>query len=66
MNKEKENLGVIVERIATKYAKLVENRIDAIQGDLTGIDLSDTYDGIQRLGHIVATMERFGRMESAD
>ncbi|RKJ01962.1 hypothetical protein D7X87_18675 [bacterium D16-54] len=66
MNKEKENLGVIVERIATKYAKLVENRIDAIQGDLTGIDLRDTYDGIQMLGHIVATMERFGRMESAD
>lgn len=66
MNKEKENLGVIVERIAAKYAKLVENRIDTVKGELTGIDLRDTYDGIQMLGHIVATMERFSRMEITD
>ncbi len=53
-----------VERIAVKYAKAVEKRIDSVQGGLTGTDLRDVYDGIQMLGHIVATLERASRMDS--
>jgi len=52
-----------VERIAEKYAALVEKRIDNVQ-ILTGTDLRDIYDGIQMLGHITATLERFSLMKS--
>lgn len=61
MNKE---LKETTERIAEKYARLVEERIDKIE-ELTGKDLRDIYEGIQMLGHITATLERFSRMENA-
>lgn len=54
-----------VERVAEKYAGLVENRIDSAK-ELTGQDLHDIYEGIQMLGHIVATLERFSRMDKTD
>ena len=58
----KENeLKETVERVAEKYASLVEKRIDRTE-DLTGTDLHDIYEGIQMLGHVVATLERFSRM----
>lgn len=57
-----EDFNAIVRRIAVKYAKLVEERIDAVQNGLTGEDLRDAYDGIQMLGNITATMERFSRI----
>lgn len=60
MNKE---LKETTERIAEKYAKLVEERIDSTE-ELTGKDLRDIYEGIQMLGHIMATLERFSRMEN--
>lgn len=51
-----------VEQISEKYAVLVEKRIDKAD-ELTGTDLRDIYESIQMLGHIVATLERFSRME---
>lgn len=51
-----------VEQVAKKYANLVEKRIDGAN-ELTGVDLHDIYEGIQMLGHIVATLERFSRMD---
>lgn len=51
----------MVRRIAIKYAKLVEGRIDAVETSLTGTDLRDIYDAIQMLGHITATMDRLNR-----
>lgn len=52
-------------RISKKYMALVERRIDGAD-ELTGENLRDIYDGIQMLGHIVATMERFSRMEQCE
>ena len=60
LNQEK--LKETVENIAKKYAALVEKRIDKTQ-ELAGTDLHEIYEGIQMLGHIVATLERFSRME---
>ncbi len=60
MEDDKE-LKQTVGRIAGKYAALVEKRIDGVQV-LTGTDLKDIYDGIQMLGHITATLERFNRI----
>jgi len=57
-----EKLENIVKNVAEKYAALVEKRIDNTQ-ELTGTDLHDIYEGIQMLGHIVATLERFSRMK---
>lgn len=51
-----------VERIAGKCADLVEKRIESTK-ELTGDDLHDIYSGIQMLGHITMTLERFNRME---
>lgn len=59
---EQSKLRSTVERVAEKYANLVEKRIDNAE-DLTGTDLHDIYEGIQMLGHIVATLERFSRMK---
>lgn len=56
-----EELKEKVEKIAVKYADLVEKRIDSAE-ELTGTELRDIYDGIQMLGHITATLERFSRM----
>lgn len=53
-----------VARIAAKYAKLVEDRIDSVKNGLTGEDLHDVYDGIQMLGHITATMEKSRRISN--
>ena len=64
MPTENENIGEIIERIACKYAILVEARIDNTQNGLTGTDLREIYDGIQMLGHITATLERFSRMKN--
>ena len=52
-----------VESIAQKYADLVEKRIDGTN-ELTGDNLNDIYSGIQMLGHIVMTLERFSRIEN--
>ena len=52
-------------QIAGKYFDLVEKRIDSAE-ELTGSDLRDIYEGIQMMGHITATLERFSRMESAE
>lgn len=52
-----------VESIAQKYAELVEKRIDGTN-ELTGDNLNDIYSGIQMLGHIVMTLERFSRIEN--
>lgn len=49
-------------QIAGKYFDLVEKRIDSAE-ELTGSDLRDIYEGIQMMGHITATLERFSRME---
>ena len=61
---EKEILRENIERIACKYATLVEERIDKTQNGLTGTDLREIYDAIQMLGHIIATLERFSRMKN--
>lgn len=61
---EQSEVRKTVERIAEKYADLVEQRIESTE-ELTGTDLRDIYDGIQMLGHIVATLERFSRMRNA-
>ncbi|MCI9597881.1 MAG: hypothetical protein HFE75_11430 [Firmicutes bacterium] len=53
----------IVERVAVKYAKLVEKRIDSVNGELTGTELRDVYDGVQMLGNVTATLERLSRTE---
>ena len=60
MNQLKEK----AKQIAGKYFDLVEKRIDNAEG-LTGSDLRDIYDGIQMMGHITATLERFSRMEDS-
>ena len=52
-----------VESIAQKYSDLVEKRIDGTN-ELTGDNLNDIYSGIQMLGHIVMTLERFSRIEN--
>lgn len=57
-----EELRAKAEQIAGKYFALMEKRIDSAEG-LTGSDLRDIYDGIQMMGHITATLERFSRME---
>ena len=51
-----------IEEIAIKYAGLIEKRIDNTD-TLSGEDINDIYDGIQSLGHIIASMERLERME---
>lgn len=58
MAKENEELYKTVERIAEKYAKLVEERIDNVHDGLTGTDLRDVYDGIQMLGHVTTTLKK--------
>jgi hypothetical protein len=63
MPSENENLRGIIERIACKYAALVEERIDKAQNGLTGTDLREIYDGVQMLGNITATLKRFSRMK---
>lgn len=60
---ENENFKETVERIASKYVKLVEERIDNTQNGLSGQDLRDIYDGIQLLGNIMSTLERLSRMK---
>ena len=56
--KENEKLYETVERIAEKYAKLVDERIDNVHDGLTGTDLRDVYDGIQMLGHVITTLKK--------
>lgn len=51
-----------VQRIAVKYAKMVEKRIDNTQTGLRGTDLREIYDGIQMLGNITATLERLSHI----
>ena len=63
MDKKEETLCEIVDRIAVKYAKLVENRIDRAKNGLTGMDLREVYDGVQMLGNITATVERLNRID---
>lgn len=58
-----DKLEKTVKNVAEKYAELVEKRIDSTK-ELTGTDLHDIYEGIQMLGHIVATLERFSRMKN--
>lgn len=60
---KKNEFMTVVEEIAFKYAKLVNERIDKVENGLTGEDLREVYDGIQMLGHITATMERLSRMD---
>lgn len=52
-----------IEDIAIKFAELIEKRIDNTD-DLSGKNVQDIYDGIQSLGHIVASMERLDHMKS--
>ncbi len=59
---KKNEFMTVVDEIAFKYAKLVNERIDKVENGLTGEDLREVYDGIQMLGHITATMERLSRM----
>lgn len=59
---EQSNLRGTVERIAKKYADLVEQRIESAE-ELMGTDLDDIYKSIQMLAHITATLERLSRME---
>ncbi len=59
---DSKNLEQTVGRIAEKYAKLVENRIDSDQV-MTGTELSEFNEEIRALGHLIATLERFSRME---
>lgn len=59
---DEKKLEEIVNEIALKYAKLVNERIDKAEKGLTGEDLREIYDGIQMLGHVTATMERLSRM----
>lgn len=59
---KKNEFMTVVDEIAFKYAKLVNERIDKVDNGLTGEDLREVYDGIQMLGHITATMERLSRM----
>ncbi len=59
---DEKKLEEIVNEIALKYAKLVNDRIDKAEKGLTGEDLREIYDGIQMLGHVTATMERLSRM----
>lgn len=61
----RKQLTELTESIAVKYAKLLEDRIDHADNGLTGTDLRDIYDGIQMLGHISATLERFSRINSS-
>ena len=60
---KKNEFMTVVNGIAFKYAKLVDERIDKVENGLTGEDLREVYDGIQMLGHITATMERLSRMD---
>lgn len=60
---KKNEFMTVVDEIAFKYAKLVNERIDKVENGLTGEDLREVYDGIQMLGHITATMERLSRMD---
>ena len=48
-----------VERIAVKYAKEVEKRIDRMGNN----SLKNLYDEIQLLGNMAATLERLSRTE---
>ena len=59
---KKNEFMTVVDEIALKYAKLVNERIDKVENGLTGEDLREVYDEIQMLGHITATMERLSRM----
>lgn len=52
----------IIQGIATKYAKLIEKRIDNTD-NLSSEDIHDLYDGFQSLGHIIASMERLERIK---
>ena len=49
-------------QIAGKYFDLVEKRIDSAE-ELMGSDLRDIYEGIQMVGHITTTLEKFSCME---
>ena len=60
---EKEKFIKTVEKIALKYAELVEKRIDNAQ-ELKGDDLSDIYNGIHMLTHTTAMLERLGRIKN--
>lgn len=63
MEKGNESFRDIVERIAVKYAKKVESRIDNSTEALSGAELSEIYEGVHLLGNLAATLERFRRTE---
>ena len=58
-------LEVKAAKIAGKYFDLVEKRIDSAD-ELTGNALREIYEGIQMMGHITATLERFSRIGGID
>ncbi len=64
--KGREPFLVIVERIADKYARLVEKHLDNMHNAIAGNDLEEIREDIRMLAHVTATMQRLFQMESAE
>ena len=55
--------GEGMKTLKSQVESIAEKRIDGTN-ELTGDNLNDIYSGIQMLGHIVMTLERFSRIEN--
>lgn len=57
-----DTLAMQAGRIARKYMDMLEGKLD-YSVSFSVRDLREVYDGIQTLGHIAASLERFARLE---